>query len=130
MAAHARGHWIVSHWVDLRETSGSRWVVLVAQYAEITSAWDIWFHIHRCRDMIGRWTMTGFAIHTAVVSGEAGLLNRAVAQCALMMTGVLLLARNDGVHGGSPVVSDVSKGVRHQEAPRDDQREQGDGEHR
>jgi hypothetical protein len=80
--------------------------------------------------MIGCWTVAGFAIHTAVVSSEAGILNLAVAQGALMMASVLLLAGNDGVCGSSPVVSDVAKSVRHQEAPRDNQREHGGGEHR
>jgi hypothetical protein len=97
MAAHARDQRIVSHWVDLRETSGSGWVVLVAEYAEVSPSRRIRFQVHRCGDMIGCWTVAGFAIHPAVVSSEADLLNLAVTQCALLMAGVLLLTRHDGV---------------------------------
>jgi len=117
VADHARYHGVVGDRVDLWEPCGTGGIVSVATLTEFSLAGDYRFGLDRIRDVGCGWTVAGLTAYAAVIACQPLVHDPTVAQCALLLAGVLLFVTDDAVERRCTVVTQIAKGVGDEKLP-------------
>ena len=117
VADHARCHGVVGHRVDLWEPCGTGGIVGVATLTELSLAGDCRLGLDRVRDVGCGRAVAGLTAYAAVIPRQTLVHYPAVAQCALLLAGVLLFVTDDAVERGRTEVPQFAEGIGDKKLP-------------
>jgi len=128
VADHARCHGVVGDRVDLWEPGRTGGIVSVATLTELSLAGDSRFGLDRVRNVGCSRAVAGFTAYAAVIACQPLVHDPAMAQCALLLAGVLLFVTDDAVERRCTVVTQLAKGVGNKELPGEHKRDHDQNE--
>ena len=89
----------------------------MATLTELSLAGDSRFGLDRVRNVGCSRAVAGFTAYAAVIACQPLVHDPAMAQCALLLAGVLLFATDDAVERRCTVVTQIAKGVGDKKLP-------------